>query len=58
MAFEAQVMPVIVLTKADACADTGPFVSEAQNVAAGVSVVALNATDAALSHCDTDSVAG
>lgn len=48
VAFEAQVMPVIVLTKADACADTGPFVSEAQNVAAGVSVVALNATDATL----------
>ena len=47
VAFEAQVTPIIVLTKADECADAAPFVTQAQGVASTASVIALNATDAA-----------
>lgn len=47
VAFEARVTPVVVLTKADTCADTAPLVAQAEEVAPGVAVIALNATDAA-----------
>ncbi|MBO9478796.1 ribosome small subunit-dependent GTPase A [Shimia sp. R11_0] len=43
LAFEAEVAPVIVLTKADLCEDPTPFVAEAQKISARVPVVLLNA---------------
>lgn len=43
LAFEADVVPVIVLTKADLCADTAPFVTQAQAISDRVPVVLLNA---------------
>jgi ribosome biogenesis GTPase len=46
LAFEARVTPVVVLTKADLCADVHAFIERAQGVATGVSVVALDATHA------------
>ena len=47
VAFEARVTPVVVLTKADMCADPTALIAEAQGVTGpGVSVIALNATDA------------
>jgi ribosome biogenesis GTPase len=47
VAFEAQVTPVAVLTKADLCADAPALVERAEQVAPGVSVIPLNALDAA-----------
>ncbi|MFY0617226.1 ribosome small subunit-dependent GTPase A [Shimia sp.] len=43
LAFEADVTPVILLTKADLCEDTEPFVTEAQRISDRVPVVLLNA---------------
>ncbi len=43
LAFEADVTPVIVLTKADLCEDTTPFVEQAQAISDRVPVVLLNA---------------
>jgi ribosome biogenesis GTPase len=48
-AYEARVSPVVVLTKADTCADVNPFIAEAQRIGRDVPVVALNATDTASS---------
>jgi ribosome biogenesis GTPase len=45
IAFEAQVSPVIVLSKADTSADPQPYIEAAQRASKGVSVAALNATD-------------
>jgi ribosome biogenesis GTPase len=47
VAFEARVTPVAVLTKADLCGEVSSLVEQTQRVAPGVSVVALNALDAA-----------
>jgi len=47
VAFEARVTPVTVLTKADLCVDAPALVERARHVAPDVSVIALNATDAA-----------
>jgi ribosome biogenesis GTPase len=49
VALDARVAPVIVLTKADTCADPSTLIAQAQSIAAGVPVLALNATDAASS---------
>ena len=46
LAFDARVTPVIVLTKADLCTDVEVFISAAQSIASGVSVVTVDATDA------------
>jgi len=43
LAFEADVTPVIVLTKADLCEDTTPFVDQARAISDRVPVVLLNA---------------
>ena len=43
LAFEAEVTPVIVLTKADLCADTAPYMADAQSISDRVPVVLLNA---------------
>ncbi len=43
LAFEADVTPVIVLTKADLCDDPAPFVAQAQAISDRVPVVLLNA---------------
>lgn len=40
---EAQVTPVIVLTKADICDDPAPYVEQAQTISTGITVLALNA---------------
>ncbi len=49
MALDAQVEPVVVLTKADLCADAQQYVNEAKYIAPRVSAVAVNAmTDAAV----------
>jgi ribosome biogenesis GTPase / thiamine phosphate phosphatase len=47
VARHAQVEPVIVLTKADLCADTAAFVAQASSIARDIAVLALNATDRA-----------
>jgi ribosome biogenesis GTPase len=47
VAFEAKVEPVIVLTRADQCADTEPFVQQASLLAPRIEVVAVNALDPA-----------
>ncbi|WP_130617464.1 ribosome small subunit-dependent GTPase A [Dyella amyloliquefaciens] len=44
LAFDASVTPVLVLTKADLCADVGGYVSLAERLAPSVPVVALDAT--------------
>ena len=46
MAFEAEVTPVIVLTKADLCADTSPYMDVAGAISSWVPVVLLNALSA------------
>jgi ribosome biogenesis GTPase len=46
MAAVAGVMPVVVLTKIDLCADTDAFVTRARSVQPGLPVVAINALDA------------
>jgi ribosome biogenesis GTPase len=43
LAFEAEVTPVIVLTKADLCGDPAPYVSAAAAISPRVPVVLLNA---------------
>jgi ribosome biogenesis GTPase len=43
---EAQVEPVIVLTKADLCPDPGSYVGEARGIAGHAAVVAVDATSA------------
>jgi ribosome biogenesis GTPase len=43
LAFEAGVTPVILLTKADLCKDTAPYVSGAQAISDAVAVLTLNA---------------
>ncbi|MCR8825812.1 ribosome small subunit-dependent GTPase A [Pseudosulfitobacter koreensis] len=43
LAFEAQVTPVILLTKADLCDDTGPYLDDARAISNRVVVEALNA---------------
>ncbi len=43
LAFEAEVSPVVVLTKADLCDDTDPYVQEASAISDRVPVVLLNA---------------
>lgn len=45
LAFDASVTPVVVLTKADLCADAGAYVAIAEQLAPSVAVVALDATD-------------
>jgi ribosome biogenesis GTPase len=45
VAFEAGVMPVIVLSKVDTCADPGPYIAAARSASKDVSVIALNGTD-------------
>ncbi|HKU16849.1 MAG TPA: ribosome small subunit-dependent GTPase A [Steroidobacteraceae bacterium] len=47
IARHAQVEPVVVLTKADLCADTEPFAAQVRSIAAGIAVLVLNATDPA-----------
>ncbi len=46
MAFEAQVTPVILLTKADLCDDIGPYLDAAREISNRVVVEALNAKSA------------
>lgn len=43
LAFDANVTPVILLTKPDLCADTAPFVTEALSISELVEVAAVNA---------------
>lgn len=43
LAFEADVTPVIILTKIDLCEDTEPYIKEATNISEKVLVVPLNA---------------
>jgi ribosome biogenesis GTPase len=47
VAFEAQVEPVIVITKADQCNSAEPFIDEANALGTTAAVVALNAMDMA-----------
>ncbi|HTH67510.1 MAG TPA: ribosome small subunit-dependent GTPase A, partial [Rhodanobacter sp.] len=47
IAFEAGVEPVIVLTKADLCADVESYLDAARSIAPAVAVVAIDATSAA-----------
>jgi len=46
VAFEAQVEPVIVITKADQCDDPQPFIDEAHALGTTATIVAVNAMDA------------
>ncbi|TCL08169.1 ribosome biogenesis GTPase [Shimia isoporae] len=43
LAFESEVAPVIVLTKADLCDDTQPYVDQAQAISDRVPVIAIDA---------------
>ncbi len=43
LAFEAEVTPVILLTKADLCRNTQPFVTDAEAISDAVTVLTLNA---------------
>lgn len=43
LAFEADITPVILLTKADLCADTGPYVQAASGISSRVIALAVNA---------------
>jgi len=45
MAFDAEVEPVLVLTKSDLCEDTSLYTGQAQGLRPGLEVVALNARD-------------
>jgi ribosome biogenesis GTPase len=47
VAFEAQVEPVIVLTKTDLCEEAERFVEQASTLSKGIAVVAVNALDPA-----------
>lgn len=53
VARNAQVEPVIVLTKADLCADAESFATQARSIAGGITVLALNATE----HVAADALA-
>jgi ribosome biogenesis GTPase len=46
VAYEARVVPVIVLTKVDICADPQPYMLAAQRASKAVLVIAVNGTDA------------
>jgi ribosome biogenesis GTPase len=50
VAYEARVTPVIVLSKADTCADPQPYIVAAQGASKDVPVIAINATDSDGSH--------
>jgi ribosome biogenesis GTPase / thiamine phosphate phosphatase len=45
VAYEARVTPVIVLSKADLCTDTEPYITAAQCTSKDVSVIAVNAAN-------------
>jgi len=45
LAFDASVTPVVVLTKADLCADAAAYAAMAERLAPSIAVVAVNATD-------------
>jgi ribosome biogenesis GTPase len=47
LARQSEVMPVVVLTKADACREPGAFVDQARTLGAAVPVEAVNALDPA-----------
>jgi putative ribosome biogenesis GTPase RsgA len=47
VAFEAQVTPVIVLSKADLCNDPQSYIAAAQGASPDVAVMAVNGTDSA-----------
>jgi len=47
VAFEAQVEPVVLLTKADLCGEVDTFVEQASKLSPGMAVVAMNALDVA-----------
>jgi ribosome biogenesis GTPase / thiamine phosphate phosphatase len=47
LAFAARIEPAVLLTKADLCADPQDYARRAREVASQVSIVTLNATDAA-----------
>ncbi|MGC1457224.1 MAG: ribosome small subunit-dependent GTPase A [Steroidobacteraceae bacterium] len=49
IAHEAEVTPVIVLSKLDTCAEPAPYIDGAQGLSSGASVIAVNGTDAASS---------
>lgn len=51
IAHEAEVMPVVVLTKADLAADPGPCVAAAARLSPGLLVEAVNALDQASLRC-------
>lgn len=51
IAHEAEVMPVVVLTKADVAKDIQPFVSEASRLSPGLLVEAVNALDRKSLRC-------
>jgi ribosome biogenesis GTPase / thiamine phosphate phosphatase len=53
VARHAQVEPVIVLTKADLCADTDSFVAQTRSIARDIAALALNAT----AHTETEALA-
>lgn len=53
IARHGRVEPVIVLTKADLCADVGAFMAEARSIAGDIAVLPMNATVRA----DTDALA-
>jgi len=47
VAYEARVMPVIILSKVDICADPEPYIAAAQRASKEVAVIAVNGTHAA-----------
>jgi ribosome biogenesis GTPase len=53
VARHGQVEPVIVLTKADLCADVESFAAQARSIAGDIAVLALNATE----HASADALA-
>ena len=53
VARHGQVEPVIVLTKADLCADVESFAAQARSIAGNIAVLALNATE----HASADALA-
>jgi ribosome biogenesis GTPase len=53
VARHAQIEPVIVLTRADLCADAETFVAQARSIAGDIAVLALNATE----HSAADALA-
>lgn len=45
LALDAQIEPVIILTRADLCADSAALVAQARGVVGNAQVLALNATE-------------